>query len=352
MAGYLRGSAASTATATTGTVAVTSVNAAERVASGTFTTDGSECSAIDCRTHVGAVQVTPAVGEIWNVEQSGQRWRMVSKVPMHTVDLSGVTKPAPGQVQIGSSGPLELFGSEINVHGTLGVGPAQYRDEGSGLERSADGGENWLPVVPTGGPGSLSSTDELPEGTTNRYYTDARVTARITALFGSTSDTITQGNDPRLSDTRNPNNNSVTTAKILDDNVTLAKLAPSIRAQLATIGAASLPYDISFPQTTGYRAVGYGQNFIGVKLARPVTFSQVIYRCGTADASGSMTVELRKNGTPVVGTGVTISYTSQVIGAAAAGSWVFDEGDILTVYVSAVGGTPGLGLVADIKGLA
>ena len=205
------------------------------------------------------------------------------------------------------------------------------------------------------GAGTLSNTDELPEGTTNLYFTNTRADGRITAKVAD--NTIVGYSDARLSDTRTPTDNTVTTAKIVDANVTtpkladasvtLAKLDEDVQAALA-----ASPYDVSYPQTLGQRAVGYGQNTIGVKLVRDVTFTQVIYRCGTADASGSLTVELRKNGTAISGTSKTIAAASQVAGDSATGSWAFTAGDVLTVYITAVGTTPGVGLVADIMGEA
>lgn len=99
------------------------------------------------------------------------------------------------------------------------------------------------------------------------------------------------------------------------------------------------------------RAAGTGDNPFGVKLQRAVTFSSVTYRVATADASGNLVVELRKNGSAVSGTSTTIAAASQVAGGTTTGTWDFAEGDILTVQVTGVGTTPGKGLVADIKGL-
>lgn len=45
---------------------------------------------------------------------------------------------------------------------------------------------------------------------------------------GTTSSTVCIGNDSRLSNTRTPTDNTVTTAKIQDEAVTLAKLAPGV----------------------------------------------------------------------------------------------------------------------------
>lgn len=99
------------------------------------------------------------------------------------------------------------------------------------------------------------------------------------------------------------------------------------------------------------RAVGTGDNPFGMKLQRAVTFTSVTFRAATADASGNLVVELRKNGATVSGTSTTIAANSQVSGGTSTGSWAFAAGDILTVYVTAVGTTPGDGLIADVQGL-
>lgn len=112
----------------------------------------------------------------------------------------------------------------------------------------------------------------------------------------------------------------------------------------------SVPYDVNFMHSGAIRAVGAGDNPLGVRLQRPVTFSSVYYRCGTSDASGNLVVELRKNGATVPGSSVTLAAANQIAGAGIAGNWVFNAGDILTVYVTAVGATPGAVLVADIAG--
>lgn len=99
------------------------------------------------------------------------------------------------------------------------------------------------------------------------------------------------------------------------------------------------------------RAVGSGDNPFGIKLQRPVTFSSVTFRAATADGSGNLVVELQKNGVTVTGSSTTIAAASQVAGGTSTGTWSFSAGDILTVVISAIGTTPGKGLVADIKGL-
>jgi hypothetical protein len=114
-------------------------------------------------------------------------------------------------------------------------------------------------------------------------------------------------------------------------------------------------YDLSivgFGSTTVRAASSYGDFPFGIKLQRPVTFTSVTFRVKTADASGNLVVELRKNGTQVSGTPTTIAAANQVAGGTSTGSWAFTTGDIITVFITAVGTTPGNGLIADITGLA
>lgn len=99
------------------------------------------------------------------------------------------------------------------------------------------------------------------------------------------------------------------------------------------------------------RATGTGDFPFGVKLQRAITFSSVTYRASTADASGNLVVELRKNGVAVSGSSATIAAANQVSGGTATGTWAFAAGDIITVQVTGVGTTPGKGLIADIQGL-
>lgn len=111
------------------------------------------------------------------------------------------------------------------------------------------------------------------------------------------------------------------------------------------------PYDVCYVQTLGTRAVGFGENSMGIKFQRAATLTSVTFRCGTADASGNLVVSLRKNGSLVTGTSATIASGSQVAGGTLTGIWLFSANDILTVYTIGVGTSPGNGLVADIRGM-
>lgn len=120
--------------------------------------------------------------------------------------------------------------------------------------------------------------------------------------------------------------------------------APTAAGQVADVSL------VAFGANTD-RAVGTGDFPFGVKLQRAVTFSSVTYRCATADASGNLVVELRKNGVAVSGSAATVAAASQVAGGTATGTWAFAAGDIITVQVTGVGTTPGKGLIADVAGL-
>lgn len=102
---------------TTAPVAIVSVDLNSRLAVG-LTAYSTEIR-IDIGHHVGGLLVVPAVGEQWYVENVQGIYRLKNKIPFNTDEVS---KPAvEGQVQIGSKGPLELNGGQINANGPLRV---------------------------------------------------------------------------------------------------------------------------------------------------------------------------------------------------------------------------------------
>lgn len=157
--------------------------------------------------------------------------------------------------------------------------------------------------------------------TTDAVATVAGRTGNVTLSVTDVADAVATS-DSRLSDNR----------------------TPTAAGQVADVSI------VAFGASTA-RATGTGDFPFGVKLQRAITFTSVTFRAATADASGNLVVELRKNGTQVSGTPTTIAAASQVSGGTSTGTWSFDAGDIITVYVTAVGTTPGKGLIADIKGL-
>lgn len=173
-------------------------------------------------------------------------------------------------------------------------------------------------------PSSTSISDATTVGKALLTATDAAAgRTTLGVAYGTSSGTVCQGNDSRLSDAR----------------------TPTAAGQVADVSV------VAFGANTARAASSAGDFPFGVKLQRAITFSSVTFRAATADASGNLVVELRKNGLQVSGTSTTIAAASQVAGGTSTGTWSFAEGDILTVYVTGVGTTPGTGLVADIKGL-
>lgn len=115
------------------------------------------------------------------------------------------------------------------------------------------------------------------------------------------------------------------------------------------------PTRATLVQTVSARATGLGQIPEGARPG-PCTLTEVTYEFGTADASGSTVVELRRNGVLLAGSQLTVSAANQAnnSGTEAArtgtGSWVFGKNDSLTVNVVSVGTTPGSRLTAHVYG--
>jgi len=99
------------------------------------------------------------------------------------------------------------------------------------------------------------------------------------------------------------------------------------------------------------RAAGNGDMAYGLKIVRAFRILSVTYRCRTADASGNLVVEIRKNGSQQASTVDTIAAANQVAGHSMTGLSVdFAAGDILLPQVTGVGITPGFGLDVTIEG--
>lgn len=98
------------------------------------------------------------------------------------------------------------------------------------------------------------------------------------------------------------------------------------------------------------RAAGTGDNPFGHKHQFATTYTSITFRGATADASGNGVYKVQKNGVDVSGMTATVAAANQVAGGTATGSWAFAVGDILTLVCVSNGTTPGLGLMADLKG--
>lgn len=174
---------------------------------------------------------------------------------------------------------------------------------------------------------TLSAVDVTDSTATGRSVLTATDGAAVRTVIGAgtsnlalgtTGTTAAAGNDSRLTNTRTPSANTV-------------------------------PCDFTFAVQSGTRAVGLGDLPEGIRFGRPATVSSIVFSIGTADASGTNTVALYKNGA-LVGTAVTLTGTSAGATAIFTGPASFAVGDYLQINVTAVGTTPGLRLYAHVIG--
>lgn len=186
----------------------------------------------------------------------------------------------------------------------------------------------------------------------------ADTTDAVSTVAGRTGNVTLTKSDVSLDQVDNTSDATKNAATVTLTNKTLTSPTlttpvlgtPSSGNLAACVGqVADLSIVVAASQTT--RATGTNDFPFGIKLQRAITFTAVHYRCATADASGNLVVELRKNGVAVSGSAATIAAASQVAGGSATGSWAFAAGDVITVQVTGVGTTPGKGLIADVAGL-
>jgi hypothetical protein len=135
---------------------------------------------------------------------------------------------------------------------------------------------------------------------------------------------------------------------ILSLNSTLTGVTMAYGANTIT----GLPYDLSFVGfgASTSRATGTGDNPMGIRLQRAATLTSVTFRCASADVSGNLVVQLDRNGSAISGTSTTIAAANQVAGVTTTFSHACSAGDIITAQITAIGTTPGSGLVVDITG--
>ncbi|AWN03912.1 hypothetical protein PBI_PEREGRIN_72 [Rhodococcus phage Peregrin] len=238
---------------------------------------------------------TSTVGHVWTASSSdgSGSWQLLG-VPATSMDWANViNKPATFPPDIGPSGTQAAAGNHTHTKASIGLG---------NVDNTSDANK--------------------PISTLTQAELDTKLTS---ARAINTSGGLTGGGD--LTTNR--------TISIASGGVGLTQLATEVKRE-----------GFPFAQTMGKRAVGYGEFIDGISMPYAFTITSVKYRMGTADASGTTTCELRKNGVTVSGS----SGTASVSPTAVTGTWAFAAGDILTVYTSAIGTTPGERLVADIIG--
>lgn len=274
---------------------------------------------VECRYAVGEVFVVPAVGEQWFIERHDGTWRLAGRIPFNDETL--LIEPEEGQVSVGTDkGPLELNGSEIRAHGPVIIDQGKvlrfgaghdYRDNNGTLEhRASDAAENapWHAVFPG---------VDIPD-------------VPVLSVAGRTGDVVLVAND-------------------IGNATSVGKQVLTITSLAALKTLLAIPYPIHYAQTFITRAVGYGENTMGIRIQDAITINSITWRCGTAGVGGNMSVELRKNGALITGTQTAITPAQQAASLTVTGSWSLAAGDLLQVYVSQVSPTPGVGLVADMR---
>lgn len=248
---------------------------------------------------------------------------------------------------------IKTFSSSPKVGGTTTIGYVWK-------STSADGSGSWQEIGP------LVTTvdwDNIPDKPTT--FDPTIGTTSTTAAAGDHSHTksdIGLGNVDNTSDlakpistaTQSELNTKVATSRTLSTSShftgggdmssdrTYAFASGGIG--LADMASSTKTTGIAYVQTLDTRAVGLGQLEDGFEFPFAATVTSVKYRMGTADASGTTTCEIRKNGAAVSGTSGTASTSPSAV----TGSWSFSAGDKLTIYTTAIGTTPGKRLTADM----
>ncbi|MFF9541305.1 hypothetical protein ACF1BU_35240 [Streptomyces sp. NPDC014724] len=144
-------------------------------------------------------------------------------------------------------------GSALETFPTTGEGGKIYVavDTGKIYRWSGSG---YVEISPSPG-----STDAVPEGSANRYYTDARVTTRVQSMFGTSAGTVCQGNDARLSDSRPPTAHTHPQSEVTGLTTALAGKVGTDGTVLNVVRLTQAAYDAlgaGRPSTTLYVIVG------------------------------------------------------------------------------------------------
>ena len=339
------------------------------------TSDANKPVSTAMQTALNGKENTITAGTTSQYYRGDKTWQTLNKaaVGLGNVDnTSDANKPVSTAMQTAlnlkanASDVVNLTGNQtISGTKTFSISPKMGGTATVGYvwtANSTDGSGQWAPA------GTPASSVEWSTGVLNKPTTFPPIvgTAANQAAAGNHTHTkadIGLGNVDNTSDVNKPISTATQTA--LDAKVptsrTISTTAPltgggnlsadrtiSIQSggiNLTHLSDSAKTESIPYIQTLGTRAVGYGEVIDGIRIMYPVTITSVAYRMGTADASGTTTCHIRKNGTMVSGTSGTASTSPTAV----TGSWAFAEGDILTVYTSAVGTTPGKRLTADIK---
>ncbi|MGW4718894.1 hypothetical protein [Nocardia sp. NPDC004260] len=242
-------------------------------------------------------------------------WTLNLTIPRGDTGATGTapdaTSSVKGIVRLPGSTPGELGGTANNptVTGWSGKSDVGHTHVATDISNSTATGRSVLTAVD-----AAAARTAIGAGTSS-------------LTLGTTGSTAAAGNDARLSDTRTPSANTV-------------------------------PCDFMFvavsPSAT--RATGAGDWTVGMYVGRAFTLTKCVYQFETADASGSTSAEIRRNGSTVTSSGVTVTAANQADGTSTDAARTstpnqsFAVGDRLGVQITAVGTTPGKGLKVYLFG--
>lgn len=178
-----------------------------------------------------------------------------------------------------------------------------------------------------------------------------------TLVGKATTDTMTNKNLTSGTNTFPTfNQNTTGTAAGLSATLAVASGGTGATTAAGALTNLAIPADFVIVQSGATRATGSGDFTVGFYVGRAFTATKVVYQFETADASGSTTVELRRNGTQVTSSSVAVTAANQAdsTGTDAARtvtiSQSFAVGDRINLQITGIGTTPGKGLKAWIVG--
>lgn len=176
-------------------------------------------------------------------------------------------------------------------------------------------------------------------------------------VSGGALGTPSSGNASNLTSFPTLNQNTSGTASNVTGTVAVANGGTGSTTAAGALTNLAIPADFMLVQVGNTaRATGTGDFAVGHYVGRAFTATKVVYQFDTADASGSTAVELRRNGSQVTSSNLTVTAANQADGTgtdsarAATISQSFSVGDRINLQITSVGTTPGKGLRAWVVG--
>ncbi|NKY48031.1 hypothetical protein [Nocardia cerradoensis] len=289
--------------------------------------------------------------------------------PVDVPDISAAAASAEAAAESATDAEEARDAAEAALNGfDLSIGTVTTGAPGSPASATVSGGPTgWVVdlVLPQGEEGPTGPPAPNATATTAGLV---KLPGGVSGEVGGSFDhpTVT-GWDGKSDVGHTHTSSAITDATTVGKQVLTASNAAAARAAISTIAdndsrltdartptAAGQVYDIVYVHTSSAttRATGGGNVASqGIKLTRNIRITQVRYRGTTPGASGTLDVELRKNGSQVTSTNKSIAVADQTAGGAnatATGTFDYDAGDILLPWITGVGTSPGLGLIVEM----